>query len=86
VQIPFIEEARLNYHLRVSCTVTMNWEFRKVHGNPPSGRGYHTAILYDSRLFLFGGYDGHTVFDEVYILDLSTCAYLPQIVDFEIEC
>ncbi|KAG0284521.1 hypothetical protein BGZ97_008151 [Linnemannia gamsii] len=64
--------------------VTWSWETRKVYGIPPAGRGYHASLLYDSRLFMFGGYDGSTVFDDVYILDLSTCAYLPQITDFQI--
>ncbi|CAG8481514.1 11474_t:CDS:2 [Scutellospora calospora] len=64
--------------------VTMQWEVRKVYGTPPSGRGYHTTVLYDSRLFVFGGYDGHSVFDDVYVLDLSACAYLPQITNFQL--
>lgn len=33
---------------------------------------------------MFGGYDGQAVFDDIYILDLSTCAYLPQITDFQV--
>jgi hypothetical protein len=65
--------------------VTWSWETRKVYGIPPAGRGYHASLLYDSRLFMFGGYDGSTVFDDVYILDLSTCAYLPQITDFQVQ-
>jgi len=64
--------------------VTMSWETRRVYGTPPSGRGYHTAVLHDSRIFLYGGYDGQDVFDDLWILDLSACAYLPQITDFEI--
>jgi len=64
--------------------VTMNWETRKVYGTVPSGRGYHTAVLYDSRIYIFGGYDGHHVFNEMYALELSACAYLPQITDFEV--
>jgi len=64
--------------------VTMNWETRKVYGKVPSGRGYHTAVLYDSRIYVFGGYDGHHVFNEMYALELSACAYLPQITDFEV--
>ncbi|KAG0201021.1 hypothetical protein BGX28_006071 [Mortierella sp. GBA30] len=75
---------------RYSCDVVMlnlvtwSWETRKVYGLPPAGRGYHASLLYDSRLFVFGGYDGQTVYDDIYILDLSTCAYLPQITDFQI--
>ncbi|KAG0340527.1 hypothetical protein BG004_006363, partial [Podila humilis] len=76
---------------RYSCDVVMlnlvtwSWETRKVFGIPPAGRGYHASLLYDSRLFMFGGYDGQTVFDDIYILDLSTCAYLPQITDFQVR-
>ena len=68
-----------------SNIVTWSWETRKVFGIPPAGRGYHASLLYDSRLFMFGGYDGQTVFDDIYILDLSTCAYLPQITDFQVN-
>ena len=38
--------------------VTMQWDRRKVYGKPPGGRGYHCAVLYDSRLFVLGGFDG----------------------------
>ncbi|RKP03560.1 hypothetical protein CXG81DRAFT_29240 [Caulochytrium protostelioides] len=64
--------------------VTMNWEVRQICGNPPLGRGYHSAILHDSRVFLFGGYNGHTTFGDLCILDLSACAYLPQITTFAV--
>jgi hypothetical protein len=36
----------------------MQWDRRKVYGVPPTGRGYHYAVLYDSRLFIIGGFDG----------------------------
>ncbi|CAJ0748450.1 23216_t:CDS:2, partial [Entrophospora sp. SA101] len=64
--------------------VTMQWESRKVYGTRPTERGYHSSVLYDSRLFVFGGYDGQTVYDDLYVLDLSACAYLPQIINFEL--
>jgi hypothetical protein len=63
----------------------MSWETRKVYGQAPTPRGYHTTVLYDSRLFLFGGYNGQTFSNEVYILDLSSYAYLPQIMNFDID-
>lgn len=63
----------------------MSWEARKIYGAPPNPRGYHTTILYDSRLYIIGGYDGKNVFDDVYMLELSACAYLPQITNFEID-
>ena len=45
--------------------VTMAWDKRKVHGLPPSGRGYHGAVLYDSRVLVIGGFDGDEVFGDV---------------------
>lgn len=65
--------------------VTMSWESRRIYGGAPSPRGYHAAVLHDSRLYVLGGYDGKTVFDDVYMLELSACAYLPQITNFEID-
>ncbi|KAI9305180.1 hypothetical protein BJ944DRAFT_162201 [Cunninghamella echinulata] len=65
--------------------VTMSWETRKIYGTPPLARGYHTAVLHDSRLFILGGYDGSNVFDDLYSLELSSCAYLPQITNFDID-
>ncbi|KAI7865208.1 uncharacterized protein EV154DRAFT_432980 [Mucor mucedo] len=65
--------------------VTMSWETRKIYGGAPSARGYHTSVLHDSRLYILGGYDGRHVFEDVYMLELSACAYLPQITNFEID-
>jgi hypothetical protein len=56
-----------------------------VYGVAPNPRGYHTTVLYDSRLYVLGGYDGKNVFDDVHMLELSACAYLPQITNFEID-
>lgn len=68
------------------CTlVNMSWETRSVYGQAPTPRGYHTTVLYDSRIFLFGGYNGSSFSNDVYILDLSSYAYLPQIVNFTID-
>jgi Rab9 effector protein with kelch motifs len=65
--------------------VSLQYEARPIHGKPPSPRGYHAAVLADSRLFVFGGFNGHTVFDDVYLLDLAGAAYLPQVTSFRIE-
>ncbi|KAG6880931.1 hypothetical protein C0992_002308, partial [Termitomyces sp. T32_za158] len=64
---------------------SLTYEPRITYGNPPSGRGYHASILADSRLFLFGGHDGSSSFEDVYILDLAAGAYLPQVTSFSIE-
>lgn len=65
-------------------TVTLQWEPRKAHGLAPSPRGYHTAVIHDSRLLVVGGFNGQLAFDEVWTLDLAGSAFLPQITNFEI--
>ncbi|KAF8626668.1 hypothetical protein AX15_004759 [Amanita polypyramis BW_CC] len=65
--------------------VNLQYEKRIVYGKAPSPRGYHATILADSRLFLFGGYDGLTSYEDVHILDLAANAYLPQVTSFTID-
>jgi len=61
-------------------TVTLQWESKSPRGTPPPGRGYHVAVLHDARIYLSGGYNGIHVFDDLWTLDLSAAAYLPQVV------
>lgn len=65
--------------------VSLQYEPRQVAGKPPSMRGYHAACLADSRVFIFGGFNGTEVFDDVHILDLAGAAYLPQVTSFRID-
>jgi Rab9 effector protein with kelch motifs len=51
-------------------------------GRPPPARGYHISLLADARLLVFGGFDGHSVYDDVWLLDLAGAAYLPQVTSF----
>lgn len=51
--------------------VSLQYEPRTILGKPPSARGYHATILADSRVFLFGGYNGQSAFDDVHVLDLA---------------
>ncbi|KAG1744459.1 hypothetical protein EDB19DRAFT_1894578 [Suillus lakei] len=67
------------------ATVNLQYEPRTVKGKPPSARGYHATIIADSRLFVFGGFNGHDVFDDVHVLDLAGAAYLPQVMSFRID-
>ncbi|KAK0236738.1 galactose oxidase [Armillaria nabsnona] len=64
----------------------MRYEKRLVCGTPPSQRGYHAAVLDESRLFVFGGHNSKTGFCDVHILDLAGLAYLPQVTGFEVDC
>ncbi|EIN05797.1 galactose oxidase [Punctularia strigosozonata HHB-11173 SS5] len=65
--------------------VSLQYEARQTVGKRPSPRGYHVAVLADGRLFVFGGFNGHEVYDDVHILDLAAAAYLPQVTSFRIE-
>lgn len=69
----------------LNLVVALLFETRIPAGRPPSPRGYHAALLTDSRLFVFGGFNGNDVFDDVHILDLAGAAYLPQVTSFKID-
>lgn len=64
--------------------VTLQFEPKPTAGRPPAARGYHVSLLADGRLFVFGGFDGHSVYDDVWILDLAGAAYLPQVTSFQL--
>jgi len=59
----------------------LQYEPRPTLGKAPTPRGYHASLLADSRLFLFGGFNGH----DVHIIDLAAAAYLPQVTSFSID-
>ncbi|OCH88927.1 galactose oxidase [Obba rivulosa] len=65
--------------------VSLNFEERQVLGMAPSPRGYHVAFLADSRMFVFGGFNGGEVYEDMHILDLAGAAYLPQVTSFRID-
>lgn len=62
--------------------VTLQYEHKQTMGKPPPARGYHISLLADARLLVYGGFDGHSVFDDVWLLDLAGAAYLPQVTSF----
>lgn len=64
--------------------VTLQYESRQCAGRTFPARGYHGAVLADSRLIVTGGFDGEIVYDDVSILDLAALAYLPQVTRFGI--
>ena len=65
--------------------VSLQYEPRSIAGRPPSARGYHAACLADSRVFIFGGFNGLEVYEDVHVLDLAGAAYLPQVTSFRID-
>ena len=55
---------------------TLEWMDTKVGGDTPRPRSYHSSILCDSRLFVYGGSADGVAFDELFILELGVNAYL----------
>jgi len=50
-------------------------KYKKASGEVPSPRGYHTSIMHDSRMHIFGGFDGKKSFKDVFNLDLGIYAH-----------
>ncbi|KAI9140148.1 hypothetical protein BKA69DRAFT_1081361 [Paraphysoderma sedebokerense] len=48
------------------------WTRINASGNPPIARGYHTTTLVGSKLYLFGGSDGHECFHDMHVLDIES--------------
>lgn len=71
-----------HHHLLTMTPVTLQWETRSIYGAAFTPRGYHSTVIYDSRIFLLGGFNGKTVFDDSYCLDLAASSFLPQITNF----
>jgi len=65
------------------ASVSLAYETKPVAGQPPSARGYHVSILADSRIFIFGGFNGQDVYEDVHILDLAGSGYLAQVHAFD---
>ena len=67
-------------HTQVYFTlVSLAFEVKPVAGQPLSARGYHVSLLADSRVFVFGGFNGQDVHEDVHILDLAGSGYLAQV-------
>lgn len=64
--------------------VTLQWETKTPKGNMPAGRGYHVALLHDTRIFVSGGYNGVSVFADLWALELGALAHLSQVVSLAI--
>ena len=62
--------------------VSLAYETKPVAGQLLSARGYHVSLLADSRIFVFGGFNGQDVYEDVHILDLAGSGYLAQVRAF----
>lgn len=64
--------------------VSLAYETKPIAGQPLSSRGYHASLLADSRIFVFGGFNGQDVYEDVHILDLAGSGYLAQVCDLDV--
>ena len=64
--------------IRVSCVlVSREWSRVVVNGRGPGGRYYYTMTLVGSKLFVFGGWTAERRFNDIWALDLNSCAFCP---------
>lgn len=66
-------------------SATLLYENKPVAGVRPKPRAYHGTLFFDSRLFVFGGYDGTKEFSDVWYVDLAAQAYLAQVTKFPVN-
>ena len=57
------------HRLHVSLST---WQRLLTKGDPPNPRTDHTAVIYNSSMYIFAGYDGKSRFNDLYSLDLET--------------
>lgn len=59
--------------LHVFDVLTETWTSPSISGKPPAPRALHSAVIYENRLYIFGGVAGDdeaSVFDDLHVLDL----------------
>ena len=49
----------------------MQWFRPDVSGEKPGAARAHTATLVENRIFMFGGGDGATYYNDLFVLDTS---------------
>lgn len=62
------------YTSDIMCLDIKNGQITKClcDGLEPPNKAYHCSILYETSIYVFGGYDGETCFDNVYSLNFNT--------------
>ncbi len=64
--------------------VKLRWMRPILSGTPPCGRNYHTASVVDNRAFIFGGYDGNKMLNDVHILELDGVELSTYVVSYNV--
>eukprot|EP00013_Stygamoeba_regulata_P016717 CAMPEP_0177688834 /NCGR_PEP_ID=MMETSP0447-20121125/34857_1 /TAXON_ID=0 /ORGANISM="Stygamoeba regulata, Strain BSH-02190019" /LENGTH=654 /DNA_ID=CAMNT_0019199137 /DNA_START=203 /DNA_END=2164 /DNA_ORIENTATION=+ len=70
-------EGGYRHDLFILHTDTMAWQeiTSDVTGQAPEARGWHSMSAVDHRLFVFGGYNGSTPFQDLHVLDTETMVW-----------
>ncbi|SRR6266436_3227462 len=64
--------------IRASCiSVSREWTRIVVNGPGPGGGYFHTVTLVGSSLFVFGGQNNETCFNDIWGFDLNRCTFAP---------
>ena len=63
------------YEYKFTTSQWINWE-DKITGAVPPARSAHGAAVYDNRLWIFAGYDGHVRLNDMWTINLDSS--LPQ--------
>lgn len=58
------------YEYKFTTSQWINWEDR-ITGDLPPARSAHGAAVYDNRLWIFAGYDGHTRLNDMWCINLT---------------
>lgn len=54
------------------CAETFQWTHPEMRGEMPPPCRAHTATLVDRKIYVFGGGEGPTYYNDLYILDTRT--------------
>ena len=59
------------YEYRFTTSQWIDWS-EKITGSLPPARSAHGAVVYDDKLWIFAGYDGHTRLNDMWAIDLTS--------------
>ena len=59
------------YEYKFTTSQWINWEDR-ISGDLPPARSAHGAAIFNNRLWIFAGYDGHTRLNDMWSIDLTS--------------
>lgn len=57
--------------LQIVDLKTLNWDIKYPQEDTPSGRFVHTSFLWKGKMFVYGGFNGDTQFEDMHSYDLE---------------